>query len=118
MIASRAPFAPGTIVRPRPGVSDDVFAGRRMRSEESRYEAISERRNAWFPSVIASTPVARSRSARRGVMPIPSATFSPFATQTSISSSARSVGRRSSSAFRPGDPTTSAMNRMRRARRL
>jgi hypothetical protein len=115
MTAILVPFAAGTTVRPRPGVADEVLAGRTTRSELSRYSAISERLNAWFPSVMASMPAPRSRSARRGVIPMPSATFSPLATQASIPISARIVGRRASSAFRPGDPTTSAMKRMRRA---
>ena len=58
------------------------------------------RRHVWLPSVIASTPAASSRSASFGVMPTPSATFSPFAMQKSTSSSSRSDGRRSSTALR------------------
>src|SRR5437870_4734902 len=42
-------------------------------------------------------------------MPTPSARFSPFATQKSTLSSSRREASRSSSAFRPGVPTTSAM---------
>ena len=41
---------------------------------------ISRRRQTWFPSVITSTPEASSASAILGVIPSPSAAFSPFAT--------------------------------------
>ena len=111
--ASGVSVAVGTIVSPRPGVLTDVFAGLMTRSDSSRYGPISVRRNAWFPSVIASAPAASSRSARRGVMPTPFAAFSPFTTHASMPSSARRPGRRSSSAVRPGVPTTSATKRIR-----
>jgi hypothetical protein len=61
--------------------------------------------------VIASAPAASRRSASRGVIPAPSATFSPFTTQKSTLRSSRSRGRCSSSARRPGDPKTSATKR-------
>src|SRR5712691_10711718 len=57
-----------------------------------------------------------TRSARRGVIPTPSARFSPLTTQASTPSSARRAGRRASSAFRPGAPTTSATKRIFNAR--
>jgi hypothetical protein len=65
--------------------------------------------------VITSTPAASSLSASFGVIPTPSAMFSPFAMQTSARSSSRSDGRRSSTARRPAAPTTSAMKRILRA---
>jgi hypothetical protein len=46
-----------------------------------RYGAISCRRQTWFPSVITSAPAASSVCASFGVMPTPSATFSPLTTQ-------------------------------------
>jgi len=113
--ARRAPFEVGTTTRPRPGDERETFAGRATRSEPARYSPISVRRNAWLPSVIASAPAARSRPASLGVIPTPSATFSPFTTQASMPSSSRRPESRSSRACRPGAPTTSAMKRMRRA---
>jgi hypothetical protein len=56
---------------------------------------ISERRQVWLPSVMTSAPEASSRSASFGVMPIPSAAFSPFRMQKSTPSSRRSSGSRS-----------------------
>ena len=66
--------------------------------------------------MIASAPAASRRSASFGVIPTPSATFSPLTMQTEASSSARSDASRSSSASRPGRPTTSPMKRMFRLR--
>ena len=71
MTATAVPAPVATTVRPRPGVFTDVFAGRTIRSDSSRYGPISLRRNAWFPSVIASAPASSRRSASRGVMPDP-----------------------------------------------
>ena len=88
------------------------FAGRITRSDDSRYGPISRRRQAWFPSVSTSAPAASSFSASFGVIPDPSATFSPFTMQKSAPSSSLSPGRRSSTACRPGAPKTSAMKRM------
>src|SRR3954468_8384265 len=69
---------------------------------------------------MTSPPAASSRSASRGVIPAPSATFSPLITQKSMSRSARRRGTTSSTARRPGTPNTSATKRMRtrRLRRL
>ena len=82
------------------------------RSELARYGAISWRRHVWLPSVITSAPAARRRSASFGVMPTPSATFSPLTMHIAASSSARRAARRSSSASLPGRPTTSPTKRM------
>src|SRR5918999_3699632 len=59
-----------------------------------------------------SAPAASSRSASLGVMPTPSARFSPFATQKETPSSVRRARRRSSTARLPGAPTTSPTNRI------
>src|SRR3954454_21101300 len=67
---------------------------------------------------MTSPPAASSRSASRGVIPAPSATFSPLITQKSMSRSARRRGTTSSTARRPGTPNTSATKRMRMRRLL
>src|SRR5512133_11186 len=110
--ATGVPSAAGRTVSPRPGEPDATFAGRTTRSDSAKYGPISGRRQTWLPSVIASAPAASSRSASRGVMPAPSAAFSPLTTQKSIARSSRSSGSRSSTARRPGTPKTSATNRM------
>jgi hypothetical protein len=46
------------------------------------------------------------------VIPAPSATFSPLTTQKPTPCSSFSPGRRSSTAFRPAVPKTSAMKRI------
>ena len=87
---------------PRPGASDERFAGRTTRSEVARYGAISCRRQVWLPSVIASAPAASSRSASFGVMPTPSATFSPLTMQTAASCSSRRRGETILERLSPG----------------
>src|SRR5262249_28529279 len=66
----------------------------------------------WLPNVTTSTPEASNRSARRGVIPAPSATFSPLATQKSTPSSCRRPGSRDSIACRPAVPKMSATKRI------
>jgi hypothetical protein len=68
-----------------------------------------------LPSVIASAPAASILSASFGVIPTPSARFSPLTMQKSARSSSFSEGRRSSMARRPGTPTMSATKRILRA---
>ena len=51
---------------------------------------ISERRQVWLPSVITSAPAASTRAASLGVIPTPSARFSPLTTQNEAPSSSRS----------------------------
>ena len=101
---------------PRPGrVRREVRGPHDLARTESIQPAISGRRHVWLPSVIASAPSSSSFFASFGVIPTPSAAFSPLTMQTSTSSSSRSAGSRASSARRPGAPTTSATKRRIRA---
>src|SRR6185312_6621667 len=84
-----------------------------MRGSMPRCAYTSRWRKAWFPSVITSTPAACRRRARRLVMPVPSARFSPFATTKPMSCSARSRGTWCSMTRRPGVAKASAMKRIR-----
>ena len=91
--ATGVPSRASTTVSPRPGAAAGKFAGRTTAVAEARYGPISSRRQVWLPSVIASAPAASSRSASRGVMPTPFATFSPLTMQTSTSSSLAQAGQ-------------------------
>src|SRR5919109_107533 len=59
-----------------------------------------------------SAPASRIASARRGVIPRPSAAFSPLTMEKSTPSSSRRAGSRRSTARRPGAPFTSATKRI------
>ena len=78
---------------PRPGACATRFAGRTRAPRRSRYGRSRGRRQMWLPSVITSAPAASSLSASFGVIPTPSAAFSPFTMQKSTSSSSRSAGQ-------------------------
>jgi len=114
--ATKVPCRPSTTVSPRPGAETWKFAGRTIFGDEARYGPISSRLQAWLPRVSASAPAASSRSARRGVIPTPFATFSPLTMHASTSSRSRRPGSRASTASRPGRPTTSPTKRIRTRR--
>ena len=90
--ATGVPSAASTTASPRPG--EPAAEVRRPDDALGALEvgAISARRQVWLPSVSTSAPAASSRSASFGVMPAPSAAFSPLTTQKSAPSS-RCSGR-------------------------
>ena len=99
----RRPVGACTDREPAAGRRRREFAGRITRSDVCEVRPdLAARRHVWLPSVITSAPAASSRSASFGVIPTPSATFSPLRMQTSAPSSSRSRGSRSSTARRPG----------------
>src|SRR5229473_802105 len=69
----------------------------------------------WLPVVMTSAPAARSSATSLAVRPKPPAAFSPLRMVRSASSSRFSPGRIALTASRPGWPTTSATNRMRKS---
>ena len=101
-----------TTASPRPG-GRRMLAGRTTRSDSLEVRGDLRRRQVWLPERDRIGARRQDRSASRGVIPTPSATFSPLTTQTSTPSSSRSRGSRPSIASRPGRPTTSPTKRIR-----
>ena len=99
---------PDAVAAPRrpqgraPASTSPPFAGRIHAL--ARGEVLADARPSirGFPSVTTSAPAPSSPSASFGVMPAPSATFSPLTMQTPRRSRPRSPASRSSTARRPG----------------
>ena len=90
----RRPVAASTTASPRPGRAGGEVRRADARARPSRGRARSRgAATTWLPSVITSAPGREQALGELGVIPAPSATFSPLTMQKSTSSSSRRRGQ-------------------------